>query len=209
MSCRARLLEWATVAVGSRVRRSRDNHTPATARTNIRRFVFVTTVSTIALSVRRSWVGCAEESTGQCNVVGPVGIGEKAVVTDAVKSVGQHMDQEAADERVDIERHEPVAGVELGAVILPFESHAFAVTGDEPAIGDSDPVSVAGQVGEHSVGSAKRPLGIDHPFELPQCSDVGFERCRLDQGGLVGEELQPPGLVGGGQPFQEQAAEEA
>jgi len=26
---------------------------------------------------------------------------------------------------------------------------------------------------------------------------------------LVGKELQPPGLVGGGQPFQEQAAEEA
>ena len=33
--------------------------------------------------------------------------------------------------------------------------------------------------------------------------------CWLGQRGLVGEELQAPGLVGGGQPFQEQAAEEA
>jgi len=36
-----------------------------------------------------------------------------------------------------------------------------------------------------------------------------LEGCRLGEGGLVGKELQPPGLVGGGQSFQEQAAEEA
>ena len=29
------------------------------------------------------------------------------------------------------------------------------------------------------------------------------------EGGLVGEELEAPGLVGGGQPFQEKAAEQA
>jgi hypothetical protein len=38
---------------------------------------------------------------------------------------------------------------------------------------------------------------------------VGFEDCRLGQRGLIGEELQPPGLLRGGQPFQEQATEEA
>jgi hypothetical protein len=46
-------------------------------------------------------------------------------------------------------------------------------------------------------------------FELAQCGKRGFEGCRLDQSGLVGEELQAPGMVGGGQPFQEQTAEEA
>jgi len=70
-------------------------------------------------------------------------------------------------------------------------------------------VSVAGQIGEDSVGSAKRPLGIDDPFELAQCGEVGFERSWLGERGLVGEELQPPGLVGGGQSFEEQASEEA
>jgi hypothetical protein len=72
-----------------------------------------------------------------------------------------------------------------------------------------DPVRVAGQVGEHRVGSAKRRLGIDHPFDLAQCAEVSVEDWGLGQGSLVGEELQPPGLVGGGQPFQAQAAEEA
>jgi hypothetical protein len=108
-----------------------------------------------------------------------------------------------------VERHQLVASSELGPVILLSESHAFAVEGDEPAVANGDPVSVAGQVGEHSVGSAKRPLGIDHPFDLSHGGKVGFEGCRLGQRGLVGGEIQPSGLVGGGQPFQEQAAEEA
>ena len=107
------------------------------------------------------------------HIVRPVGIGEKAVVTDAVKAVGQHMDQEAADELVGIECHQLVASVGLGPIILPFEGHALAVEGDEPAVGDSDPVRVTGQVGEHSVGSAKRPLGLDHAFDLPRCGKPG------------------------------------
>ena len=110
-------------------------------------------------------------------------------MTDAVEPVGQDVDQEAADKLVGVERRELVAGVALGPVILPFESHALAVEGDEPAVGDSDPMRVARQVGEHSAGSAKRPLGIDHPFMLAQCGEVSFEGGRLGQGGLVGEKL--------------------
>ena len=58
-------------------------------------------------------------------------------MTDAMKSVGQDMDQEAADELVGVERHELVASVALGSVILPFESHALAVEGDEAALAAS------------------------------------------------------------------------
>jgi hypothetical protein len=119
------------------------------------------------------------------------------------------VDQEAADELVGVERHKLVTSVALGPVILPFERDALAVEGDEPAVGNGDPVSVARKVGEHCVRSAKRPLGIDHPFGLSQCGKPGFEGCRLGEGGLVGKELQAPGMVGGGQPFQEQTAEEA
>ena len=120
--------------------------------------MFVTTVGAIGVGAPASWVWCAEQAASQCNVVGPVAIGEEAVVTDAVKSVGQDVDQKAADELVGIERHELVASVALGPVILPFESDALAVEGDEPAVGNSNPVRVAGQVGEDSSGSAKRSL---------------------------------------------------
>jgi len=129
-------------------------------------------------------------------------------VTDAVEPVRQDVDQEAADELVGIERHQLVASIALRPVILPFERHALAVEGDEPAVGNSDAVSVTRQVGEHSAGSAKGPFGIDHPFDLSQCGNVGFEACWLGQPGLIGEELQLPSLVGGREPFQEQTAEQ-
>jgi len=120
----------------------------------------MTTVGAIGVSAPASWVWCAEQPASQCNVVGPVAIGEEAVVTDAVKSVGQDVDQKAADELVGVERHQLVAGIGLGPVILPFERHALAIKGDEPAVGNSNPVGVAGQVGKDSVGSAKRRFSI-------------------------------------------------
>src|SRR5436190_8371400 len=178
------------------------------ARASIPVFVVATIFGVIALPARGSWVGYGEEPAGQCNVVGPVGISEEAVVTDAMKSVGQDMDQEAADELVGVERHKLIASVALGPVILPYERDALAVEGDKPAIGNSSTVCVAGKVGEDGVGSAKRSLGIDDPFDLAQCGEEGLEGCRLGEGGLVGEELQSPGLVGGVQPFEEQTTEE-
>src|SRR5215470_12901912 len=143
-----------------------DDHTPAAARTSVPLVIFVTIFGIVALAARRSWVGYVEKPAGQCDIAGPIGIGEEAVVTDAVKSVGQDVDQEAADELVGVERHQLVVGVAFGPVILPFEGHALAVEGDEPAIGNSTPVRVAGKVGEDSIRSAKRSLGIDHPFAL-------------------------------------------
>jgi hypothetical protein len=77
-----------------------------------------------------------------------------------MKSVGQDMDQEAADELVGVERHKLIASIALGPVIFPFESDALAGEGDEPAVGNSSAVCVAGKVGEDGVGFAKRSLGI-------------------------------------------------
>src|SRR5262249_43054152 len=185
-----------------------DDHPPAAARASIPVFVVATIFGVIARPARRSWVGYGEEPAGQCHVVGPVGIGEEAGVTDAMKSVGQDMGQEAAEELVCVERHKLIASVALGPVILPFESDALAGEGDEPAVGNSSAVCVAGKVGEDGVGSAKRSLGIDDPFDLAQCGEEGLEGCRLGEGGLVGEELQSPGLAGGVQPCEEQATEE-
>src|SRR5499425_312870 len=151
-----------------------DDHPPAAARASIPVFIVPTIFGAIARLARRSWVGDGEEPAGQCNVVGPVGIGEEAVVTDAMKSIGQDMDQEAADELVGVERHKLIASVAFGPVILPFESDALAGEGDEPAVGNSSAVCVAGKIGEDGVGSAKRSLGIDDPFDLAQCGEEGL-----------------------------------
>ena len=59
-------------------------------------------------------------------------------MSDAVETIGQVVDEEAADELVGVERYELVASVGLGPVILPFESHAFVIESDEPAAGNRD-----------------------------------------------------------------------
>src|SRR5262249_3733812 len=79
-----------------------DDHPPAAARASIPVFVVATIFGVIARPARWSWVGYGEEPAGQCNVAGPGGIGGEAVVTDAMKSVGQDMDQETADELVGV-----------------------------------------------------------------------------------------------------------
>ena len=175
----------------------------------MRRCLWLTIAGAVGVTGRILWRRCVEQLTRSRDVLGAPAVGEETVVSDAVETVGQDVNEKAADELVGVERHKLVASAELGPVILPFESHALAVEGDEAAVGNSNPVRVARQVGEHSVGSAKRPLGIDHPLDLSQYGEVTFKRCWLGECGLVGEELQAPGLVGGGQPFQEQAAEEA
>ena len=90
----------------------------------------------------------------------------------SVEPVGQYLDQEAADERHRSVIRFVTSGA-VGPVIVPFENHALTVEGDEPAVGNSDPMRVARQIGEHRVGSADWRLGIDHPFDLAQWGEVG------------------------------------
>src|SRR5260370_42545965 len=91
-----------------------DDHAPAAARTSVPLVIFVTIFGIVALAARRGWVGYAEKPAGQCDIAGPIGIGEEAVVSNAVETVGQHVDQKAADGIVDVECRQLVAGAGLG-----------------------------------------------------------------------------------------------
>ena len=150
-----------------------------------------------------------KQLAGVRDVVGTVAIGEQAIMANAMETVGQHMDEETPDELVDVECHEFILDGALGPIVLPFESDAFAIEGDKPAVGNGNPMGIAGQVSEHRLWSAERPFGIDHPFYAPQRREVSREGLRLGQAGMVAEEVQMSGVVGSGQLVEEQAAEEA
>jgi hypothetical protein len=95
-----------------------DDHAAAAARSRMRtrlRFTFTDAVG-ITGRVLRLWN--AEQLTHTHDIVGPVGIGEEAIVADAVEPIGQDMDQKAADELVGIERHQLVTSDALGPVML-------------------------------------------------------------------------------------------
>ena len=60
----------------------------------------MTSFGIVALAARRGWVGYAEKPAGQCDIAGPIGIGEEAVVSNAVETVGQDVDQKASTSSV-------------------------------------------------------------------------------------------------------------
>src|SRR5262249_20252641 len=79
-----------------------------------------------------------EQLARRGDVVGTGATGEQAVVANAVETARQNMDEEAADELVDGERHHLVSIVTFAAVILPLEGDAVVVECDQPAVGDGD-----------------------------------------------------------------------
>src|ERR1700730_12769418 len=114
-------------------------HPAAAARTRIRKCLRLTIAGAVGITGRILWRRYVEQLTRSRDVLGAPAVGEEPVVSDAVETVGQDVDEEAADELVGVERHELVSGVALGPVIFPFEGHALAVEGDQPAVGNRDP----------------------------------------------------------------------
>src|SRR5229473_2194999 len=100
-------------------------------------------------------------------------VGHKAEVADAVKTVGQRVKKEAANELVGLELQYLCRAVL--AVILPREGNMIVVEGDEPAVGDRDPMGVAAEISQDLGRPAERLLGVDDPIEAPRRSDAGGE----------------------------------
>ena len=71
--------------------------------------------------------GGAEQFSCTGDVGGAIAVGEEAVVTDAVQAFRQDVDQEAADELVDVERHRRVTVRAIDAVVLDPERDVVGI----------------------------------------------------------------------------------
>ena len=74
-----------------------------------------------------------EQITHLHQVFGPSGVGEQTVMTDTMKAMGQHMDEETANELIRAQGHDLVAGPSFDPVVLPLEGDAFAIARDQAA----------------------------------------------------------------------------
>jgi hypothetical protein len=134
-------------------------------------------------------------------------IGEEPKVTNAMKAVGQGVEQEAPDELVGLQTHGLYGAV--GAIVLPGEPDVFVVAGLDAAVGDGDAMGVAAEIGENLRGSAEGLLGVDDPIEATHGSQMCGERGGISQIGETAEESEAVRVEGGLQAFEEQAAEQS
>ena len=93
-------------------------------------------------------------------------VGEQSIVTNAMKAIGQDMQEKTPNELVGVQCHGLVAITLFGTIVFPLEGDTLLITGNQTAVGDGDPMGVAGQVSEHCPGTGKRLLGIDDPVDL-------------------------------------------
>ena len=105
----------------------------------------------------------------QVSDVGEVGLaagaGEQLIMAQAVEALGQHVQQEAADEFRWGKRHGLVARGANLPVILVAEGDAARIRG---AVGDGHPVGVAGQISQHGLRPGEERFGVDHPVLVAQ-----------------------------------------
>ena len=96
----------------------------------------------------------------------------------------------------------------LGPVVLPLEGDAVFVQCEESAVGDGDPMGIAGEIGQHGLGSGEGALGVDDPLAVAQGFEPVTEGLRLGKRVVFTEELQFAGTVGVHELSKEQAPEQ-
>ena len=134
--------------------------------------------------------------------------GQQAVVANAVEAARQHVNEEAANELGNGERHRLLAIAPLAPVILPFERNGAVSERDQPAVGDGDAMGVARQIGQNGRGAAEWSLGIDDPFGLAQRREKRRECVARREIGVASNELQLAGVEGCQEFFEEETAEQ-
>lgn len=96
--------------------------------------------------------------------------GQQSIVPNAMESIGQDVDQEAADELAGGEPHHLLPVTRLDAVILPAEGNGPGVGADQTVVRDRHAVRVAAEVGQHRLGDHRTAVWRRRP--IPTCGTV-------------------------------------
>ena len=92
----------------------------------------------IAVGVRGSRRWHIESPSTEFELVGAMAVGEQAVVTDAMETGWEDVEQEAAHELADVETHDLAPMTAVLAIVLPAETDMGRVEIEQTAVGDGD-----------------------------------------------------------------------
>src|ERR1700751_3469528 len=118
------------------------------------------------------------------------------------------MQQEAPDELVRFERHRAKPRPAIAAVILVAERHTALVETEQPAVRDGDAVCIAGEIGEHRLGTGKGWLGLDEPVLFVERRKVRSKGLPAPRAFDLAKKRQPARHLGVGEPRQEEPPEQ-
>ena len=131
---------------------------------------------------RRS--GRTEQFTTQGQFCLTVAMGEKAIMSDALETGWQDMEEETTNELVGLKRHRLVLVVV--AIVLPAECDRALVDVQQPIVGNGDAMRIASQVAQDLFGSTEGWLGVHDPLGTAKGILIlckGFGILKVLQGG--------------------------
>ena len=111
-------------------------------------------------------IGWLEQSETEWKEFCSLSVGEEAEVADAHKAARQQVKQEAAQELIDGQSHEPLLVAVSG--VAPAKGYVALGESNQPAVGDGDAMGVGAEIAQHMFWSAERPLGVDDPVVTEQ-----------------------------------------
>jgi hypothetical protein len=99
-------------------------------------------------------------------VLGSISVSEKAEVSNAGEARRENMEKEPTEELVWLQGHD--ASSIAAGVVLPGESDAVVVEGEDPTVGYRDAVSIAGEVLEDLARPTEGGFRVNEPLLVAQ-----------------------------------------
>ncbi len=133
-------------------------------------------------------------------------VGEEAVVADADEALGQHVEQEAADE---FGKGEGQSSRPTAAVVFEAEGDRGVIDVKQPVVRDGDAVGVPGEVLQDVLGTVEGWLCVDDPVGTAGIAEELLEGLGPPVAGESSVELETPVSELGAEARDKLAAEEA
>jgi len=104
-------------------------------------------------------------------------VSEEAEVADAHKTARQQVQQEASQELIDSQSHDPLLVAVSG--VAPAKGYVARGESNQPAVGNGDAMRVSTEISQHVFRSSERPLGVDDPIVTEQYPQPRGEGTRF------------------------------
>ena len=122
-------------------------------------------------------IGWLEQPETEWKKLRSPSVSEKSEVADAHKAAWQQVQEEASQELIDGQSHQPLLVAVSG--VAPAKSYVALGESNQPAVGNGDAMSVSAKIAQHVFWPAERPFGVDDPVVTVQYPQPRGEGARF------------------------------